>query len=752
MKDYIIKLDKPASRWDLTYPVGNGRIGGSISGDPLNEKIYINEESIWSSSGLKDTSEGFYDKMLHARELIMNGELDKTDEYMNKAMVSFNTVKSYEYAGILNVKFTPSLKIKNYIRSLDLVNGVAKCEYQKEKTNYLTELFAPVKENILVYRVRSDKKSSYSFEFTRENIKLVKVTNEMIVADCSTAFGDHRFTVSVKIVTDGEKTAEGGVISINNAETTVVYISVITAFRTAEFHSESLALVNYSLSDCEKIIEEHKKEFYGIMTHSDLSINSDKNLEDRPMSKRLKRLKKSSFSKDYGLINIYWQFGKYLLVSSSRNGCLPANLQGIWVEGIENPWNSDFHTNINLQMNYWQAEAAGLSDFTQPLFDFMNKYLLESGKKTAADYYHIDGTVVHHLSDIYGFTCPADGVWGIWPMGGAWLCYHMWEHYLYTDDVDFLRNDAYEYIKQSALFFMNYMFEGKDGKLLTGPSTSPENSFIFKHKPVSLTVSPAMDTEIITGLLGFYIECENILDIDSELKQRAENTLSKMQTLKIGKYGQLMEWIEDYKEAEKGHRHISHAFALYPGGMITRQTPDLYNAIKVTIDRRLRAGGGHTGWSRAWLINLFARLRSGKDAYKNLRKLFTKSTIDNLFDMHPPFQIDGNFGGAAGITEMLLQSHEGFISLLPAVPMDFSGKFDNLVARGNVRVSCEFEKGEVISFLLESFCDKTVKVELPEYQTGVLSCDTGENIIKNEDGLYCVNIEADKRNKFNVKN
>ncbi|MBQ8696784.1 MAG: glycoside hydrolase family 95 protein, partial [Clostridia bacterium] len=362
---------------------------------------------------------------------------------------------------------------------------------------------------------------------------------------------------------------------------------------------------------------------------------------------------------------------------------------------------------------------ANIAECVNPLFDYMNNYLLPAGKRAAKGLYGTKGMVVHHLSDVYGFARAADGPWGLWPMGGAWLAYHMWEHYLYSTDKDFLREVAYEYIKECVRFAEENLFEGRDGHLHTGPSMSPENPFYVeengKKKKIYITVSPTMDVQIVGGLFDLYRECEKLLSIDPPYAKLIKEKRARLLPMRVGRHGQLMEWRCDYEEAEPGHRHVSHAFGLYPGAQITRQTPELLDALTVTFRRRLSSGGGHTGWSRAWLINLFARLRDGEAAHENIRALFTNSTLDNLLDTHPPFQIDGNFGGAAGIGEMLLQSHEGLLSLLPALPECLQdGSFTGLRARGGLTVDAEWKSGRITALTVTSKRPTKVKIELPE--------------------------------------
>ena len=693
MKPYILHLANPAVNWENVTPTGSGRLGMSLYGRVGTEQLRSNEETIWSGGPMNTKVEGYREILEKTRTLYLADHEWEADRYATEAMKDcFFRIHSYEYAGEVTVQLHEDDTCENYRRDLNLTQGIGAVCYDKDGVSYRREVFCSHPAGLACARFTATAPFAAKIAYRRENIDRLTYQRDHLTALCHTAVGANPFTLSTRIVTDGKTAADAQGITVTDATYVILYTAIATAFRHDDMASAIAAMLSKSECGWDTLLAEHIADFSAIMERTDITFDTDGTLDDIPVNERLERLKNDPDAEDASLIALYYQFGKYLLISSSREDSLPANLQGVWSEGLNAPWNSDYHTNINLQMNYWPAEEAGLSESVASLFGYMNDYLLPGGKRVAAENYGARGMVVHHISDIYGFAAAGDGIWGLWPVGGAWLAFHMWEHYLYTEDRDFLRDTAYEYIRNCALFFFDTLFEDGHGGLLSGPSTSPENSYLVdvngEKKEVYLAVSPTMDTEI------------------------------------IGKYGQLMEWRKDYEEAEPGHRHISHAFGLYPAAQITRDTPELYAAIRKTMERRLSSGGGHTGWSRAWLNNLIARLRSGEDTYDNIRALFTKSTLPNLWDTHAPFQIDGNFGGTAGIGEMVMQSHEGFISLLPALSAKLAnGCFTGLRARGQKIVSAAWKDSVVESFSITQAGGVHTTVEVPN--DGVYTADDG---------------------------
>ncbi|MDR3268112.1 MAG: glycoside hydrolase N-terminal domain-containing protein [Tannerella sp.] len=738
----ILWFDRPAGQWESTLPLGNGRIGMTPDGGIEKETLTLNDITLWSG-GVHDADNPDAARYLpEIRQLLFEGKNDQAQELMYKTFVckgggsGGGKFGSFEMLGSLHIDYRyPSEHVTagRYRRQLSLNDATASMSFVSDGVTYTREYLAAFGHDVLVVRLSASKKGCLNFTVGIDRPQAFETTLDGDVLlmkgqlNNGTDGKGMRYNARVKVIPAGAGKVSGrdNRIELTGAQEAFIFVSATTDYKDPLFESKCQTLLQQAVAAKYADIKTgHVKAYRHYFDRMHLHLKPHPGKDTIPADRRL--LAFAADPADNGLVELYFQYGRYLLISSARPGLLPPNLQGLWANSVRPPWNSDYHLDINAQMNHWPVEPTNLAELHQPLIQLIES-LVEPGRRTAKAFYNADGWISHVITNVWGFTSPGEHPsWGATNTGGTWLCAHLWEHYDYSRDRQYLQR-IYPVLKGSAEFFLSILVpEPKHGWLVTAPTTSPENSFYLPEtrKSASVCMGSTMDNQLVRETFSNVIAASEILNVDADLRNRLKESVTRLPPNRIGSDGRLMEWLEEYEETDPHHRHVSHLYGLYPGAQITlKGTPDLAEAARKALEAR---GDGGTGWSRAWKINFWARLGDGNHAYTllcNLLKPTFDSKMDysdsggtypNLFCAHPPFQIDGNFGGSAGIAEMFVQSHSGVIELLPALPDAIpDGSFDGMRVRGGAEVSAAWKDKKLTSATLKATADNTFKFRIP---------------------------------------
>ncbi len=741
--------ETPASEWEEALPLGNGRLGVMVFGNTSRERIQLNDDSMWPGDLGWDQPEGTEEDIRQIRELLFAGKNSEADQLMVEKFSRKGVTRSHQTMGELFIDLE-HLNITEYRRELDLNTAVSTVSYRTDGQLITEKVFVSHPHQAIFVEISTEAAAGLNgkVELSRpkdHGVPTVDVhtTEEglLIMEGMVTQRGGQfnskkapilegvKFETALKIENVGGEIIRGkDFLKLKKVHKATLILVSNSSWYHEDFKAQNKKdLEALAGMDTEVLEQEHTLDYQNLFSRVGLSLGGE-SLDHIPTDKRLEGMKNGSL--DLGMETLLFHYGRYLLISSSRVGTNPANLQGIWNEHIEAPWNADYHLNINLQMNYWPANMTGLDELNLPLFDYVDR-VVESGKETAQLNFGCEGAFLPHATDLWAPTWMrgATAYWGSSMGAGGWMVQHYWQHFAFTQDTTFLKKRAFPAIREVAKFYSDWVIEDpRDGKLISAPSTSPENRYLNDAgEPVALCLGSAMDQQVMEEVFDNYLEASAILGVSDPFTKKVEDQRAQLRPgFVLGKDGRILEWDREYAENEPGHRHMSHLYGFHPGTAVSRdQTPEIFEAVRKTLDYRLANGGAGTGWSRAWLINCSARLLDGEMAHDHIQLLFKKSMYNNLFDGHPPFQIDGNFGYTAGLSEMLLQSHlrdkngDYYQDVLPALPSAYTkGAVSGLKGRGAFEVSMEWNKGELVSMEIKSLKGSQLNVR---YKGSVIS-------------------------------